>query len=95
MTETTTVVDETVEGAVESVDEAPSIITDELVRDLALKLNPFVKIGESPAVNVAPNGWLADVVERAGWDEAEAKFPEVGRFLSRLRGTLEELVAGA
>jgi hypothetical protein len=45
-------------------------------------------------MNLAPGGSLADVVEKLGWDEAPAKFPEVGRFLGRLRVTLEELVAG-
>jgi hypothetical protein len=29
---------------------------------VALKLNPFVKIGESPPMTLAPSGWLADVV---------------------------------
>jgi hypothetical protein len=32
-------------------------------------------------VNLVPSGWLADVVEKVGWDEALGKFPEVGAFL--------------
>jgi hypothetical protein len=53
-----------------------------------------VEIGESSPQHLAPSGWLADVVDKVGWDEAEAKFPEVGRFSSGFGGTLEELVAG-
>ena len=56
MTETTTVV-EAVDEAVETVDEGP-IIDEEVLRSLALKLNPFVKIGESPPMNLARrDGW--------------------------------------
>jgi hypothetical protein len=35
------------------------------------------------------------VVAQVGWTEAEEMFPEVDRFLLRLRGTLQEFVAGA
>ena len=97
MTETATVDTSSVEEVSSDTDETVEpVITDELVRSIALELNPWVKLGESPAVNTAPNGWLADVVTRCGsWDEALAKFPEAGRFLHRLRGTLERIVAGA
>ena len=80
-----------------AVDEAAEpIITDELVRSLALKLNPYIKSGrEVPVANLRPQGWLADVVETLGWTEAERTFPEVGFFLGRLRETLEDIVAGA
>ncbi len=88
-----TVDDDVVET--ETAEPEPSIITDELVRSLALKLNPFVKVGRDvPVTNLKPQGYLADVVESLGWTEAERTFPEVGFFLGRLRETLEELVAG-
>ena len=45
-------------------------------------------------MNLAPSGWWADVVEKIGFDEADENLPEVGRFLLRFGGTLEELVAG-
>ena len=93
------IADETVENvwvATETFDEPATVITDELVRSLALKLNPFVKVGrEPPVTNLRPSGFMADVVESLGWPDAERTFPEVSAFLGRLRETLEELVAGA
>ncbi len=78
----------TVENVDESVEtvEGPSVINDELVRSLALKLDLFVKIGrEVPLTNLKRSGYLADVVESLGWSEAERTIPEVGFFLGRLR----------
>jgi hypothetical protein len=46
------------------------------------------------ALNVRQTGWLADVVEFDGWEKANAKYPELSRFLTRLLDTLEELAAG-
>jgi hypothetical protein len=44
-------------------------------------LGPIIR-GESPPVNLLPSGWLADVVEKVGWDEAVVQVvPEVGAFL--------------
>ena len=77
---TATVDDDVVET---ETDEPASVITDELVRSLALKLNPFVKVGrEPPVTNLRPSGFLADVVESLGWSEAERTFPEVGFSLA-------------
>jgi hypothetical protein len=61
-----------------------------LLREVALSTNPYVKIGgDVPVVNLRPRGWLADVVEKVGGDEAIEKFPEVRAFLDRLRERLQ------
>jgi hypothetical protein len=52
------------------------------------------ELASSPPINLAPSGSLADVVEKVVWAKAAMKFPEVSALLSRLRVTLEELVAG-
>jgi hypothetical protein len=84
----------TIDDAV--MDQAAAMLTDETVREIALALNPYVKIGDSPPVkNLAPAGWLRDVVDKlGGWDEAEAKYPEITAFCGRLRSTLTGVLAG-
>ena len=82
-------------ATVQAVDGTTSVITDEIARSLALKLNLYVKVGcEPPVTNLKPTGCLSDVVAKIGWAEAEAKFPEVSAFLGRLRGLLEESSPG-
>jgi hypothetical protein len=72
-----------------------TVIDDELLREIALHVNPYVKIGgEPPVANLRAAGWLADVVDKLGWDEAIAKYPEVDALLDRLRETLQIVVAG-
>jgi hypothetical protein len=61
------------------------------VRDLASKIDPSIKIGEVVPLNLTQSGWLADVVDKIGWDSAFAS--AVGRCLLRITGTLDELVA--
>ena len=42
-----------------------SYVTVDLVRSMALKPTPFVKLGESPPTSLGRrSGWLADVVAR-------------------------------
>ena len=53
----------------------PWTIDDQLLRDLAVKINPHVALGSTHAANLAPTGWLADVVTKHGWDEALDKYP--------------------
>ena len=81
MTDTATV-DEAVAPVIAS-ETAEPIITDELVRSLALKLNPYVKVGRDvPVANLKPQGYLADVVESLGWSEAERTRPFVSAFVA-------------
>lgn len=67
----------------------PWAIGDELLRDLAVKINPHVALGSTHAANLAPTGCLADVVTKHGWDEALDKYRETRACLRRLRNTLE------
>lgn len=79
----------------ELLHRAAATVSEELLRELALKVNPFIRIGESPPVkNVRPTGWLADVVEKLGWDETLSKHPEAKAVLGRLRETVEIVIAG-
>ena len=52
------------------------ILTDELVRDLALStLTLFVRLAESPTADFGPSGWLADVSRRSAGTRPRHVFP--------------------
>ena len=83
-------------GATIETAEPTSVIDDELLRSLGLRLDPFVAIGQGGSpMNLARSGYLTDLVTKLGWDEVLVKYPEANAFVGRLRATLEEIVAGA